>query len=64
VRYRLGDIRLLPPVVVPKPKAAAPDKVVVERPAVQQPSPTPLIIKREVLPPVEKPKAKPEEEPS
>jgi len=63
VRYRLGDIRLLPPVVIPKPKAAAPDKIV-ERPAVQQPSPTPLIIKREVLPPVEKPKAKPEEEPS
>ena len=63
MRYRLGDIRLLPSVVVPKPKAAAPDKVV-ERPAVQQPSPTPLLIKREVLPPVEKPKAKPEEEPS
>jgi len=48
VRYRLGDIRLVPPVVAPKPKAAEPDKVV-ERP-VAMAAATPLLVKRDVGP--------------
>lgn len=48
MRYRLGDIRLVPPVVAPAPKAAEPDKVV-ERP-VATAAATPLLVKREVGP--------------
>lgn len=48
MRYRLGDVRLLPPVVVSTPKAAAPDKVV-ERP-VASAAATPLLVKRDVGP--------------
>lgn len=47
MRYRLGDIRLVPPVVAPKPQAAAPDKVV-ERPVAA--AATPLLVKRDVGP--------------
>lgn len=48
MRYRLGDIRLVSPVVVQKPKAAEPDKVV-ERPAAMAAA-TPLLVKREFGP--------------
>ena len=48
MRYRLGDIRLVPPVVAPAPKAAEPDKVV-ERP-VSTAADTPLLVKRDVGP--------------
>ena len=36
MRYRLGDIRLVPPVVVHRPIAAGPDKLV-ERPTADKP---------------------------
>lgn len=48
MRYRLGDIRLVPPVITPKPKAAEPDKVV-ERPTASAAA-TPLLVKREFGP--------------
>lgn len=48
MRYRLGDIRLVPPVVAPAPKAAVPDKVV-ERSTVTAAA-TPLLVKRDVGP--------------
>ncbi len=48
MRYRLGDIRLVPPVVAPKPQVFTPDKVV-ERP-VATAAATPLLVKREVGP--------------
>jgi hypothetical protein len=49
MRYRLGDIRLVPPVVAARPKAVEPDKVV-ERPVVTA-AVTPLLVKRDVGPP-------------
>ncbi len=48
MRYRLGDIRLVPPVVAPKPQVFTPDKVV-ERP-VASAAATPLLVKRDVGP--------------
>jgi hypothetical protein len=48
MRYRLGDVRLVPPVITPKPKAVEPDKVV-ERP-VASAAATPLLVKREFGP--------------
>ena len=48
MRYRLGDVRLVPPVITPKPKAVEPDKVV-ERPTASAAA-TPLMVKREVGP--------------
>ena len=48
MRYRLGDVRLVPPVITPKPKAVEPDKVV-ERP-VASAADTPLLVKREFGP--------------
>ena len=48
MRYRLGDIRLVPPVITPKPKAVEPDKVV-ERPTAVAAA-TPLRVKREFGP--------------
>ena len=48
MRYRLGDIRLVPPVVVPKPMVAVSDKVV-ERP-IATAAATPLLVKRDVGP--------------
>lgn len=49
MRYRLGDIRLVPPVVAFAPKATALEKVV-ERPAASAAAATPLLVKREVGP--------------
>ena len=48
MRYRLGDVRLVPPVITPKPKAVEPDKVV-ERPTASAAA-TPLLVKREFGP--------------
>ena len=48
MRYRLGDIRLVPPVVAFAPKATALEKVV-ERPTASAAA-TPLLVKREVGP--------------
>ena len=47
MRYRLGDIQIVPQVITLKPKAVEPEKVV-ERPVAT--AATPLLVKREFDP--------------